>query len=131
MHRMTDSDQVDARAAASHAKTQRPHEPHRVEFKRFGPGVDADIVHTDRVTIVHWSIAEGTPIPEHSHENEQVVNVLDGELEFCIDGDTQLLTAGTMTIVPSHAVHSGIARTDCKVIDTFCPVQKTFALESD
>ena len=104
---------------------------HKIEFTRFGPGVDAHIVHTDRITIANWSIAEGTPIPEHSHPNEQVVNVLEGELEFCIDGETQVLTAGTITIVPSNAVHSGVALTDCKVIDTFCPVQKRFALDRD
>ena len=105
--------------------------PHTIEYRRFGPGVDAHIVHTDRVTIANWAIAAGTPVPEHSHEHEQVVNVLEGELEFCIDGKTHVLTAGTITVVPSGALHSGVARTDCRVIDTFCPVQKSFALESD
>ena len=73
----------------------------------------------------------GCHVPTHAHDNEQIVNVLEGELEFSIDGVTRVLGPGTVTIVPPNAVHSGVALSDCRVIDTFCPVQKTFALPGD
>jgi len=62
---------------------------HKVEFKPYGPGDDADFVHSNRLTLAFWRIAEGTLVPQHSHEQEQIVNVLSGELELTIDGVTE------------------------------------------
>ena len=101
---------------------------HKVELKPWGPGVDADFVHSDRVTLAFWRIRKDTPVPLHNHENEQIVNVLEGELEFTIDGVTEILGPGCIAVVPSGASHSGRALSDCRVVDTFQPVQTRFAL---
>lgn len=101
---------------------------HKIELRPYGPGVDADFVHTDRVTLAFWLVEEGTPVPPHSHENEQIVNVLEGELEFTIDGVTEVLGPGCVAVVPSGAEHSGRALSDCRIIDTFQPRQTQFAL---
>ena len=100
----------------------------KIDPKPFGRGIDADFVHTDRVTLAFWCMAEGTPVPEHSHENEQIVNVLEGELELTIDGVTEVLTPGCVAVVPSGATHSGRALSDCRVIDTFQPARTHFAV---
>ena len=100
----------------------------KIDIQPYGPGVGADFVHTERVTLAFWAIEAGTRVPEHSHENEQIVNVLEGELEFTIDGVTEVLSAGCIAVVPSHGVHSGQALSNCRVIDTFQPVQRQFAL---
>ena len=103
----------------------------KIDIQPYGPGVAADFVHAERVTLAFWSIDAGIRVPEHSHENEQIVNVLEGDLEFTIDGITEVLNAGCVAVVPSHAVHSGQALTDCRVIDTFQPVQRQFALPAN
>ena len=63
--------------------------------------------------------------------NEQVVNVLAGELELCIDGETEILSAGSVAVIPANSVHSGQALSDCRVIDTFSPVRTEFAVPRD
>ena len=100
----------------------------KIELKPYGPGVHADFVHTGRVTLVFWHFAKGTPVPLHSHENEQIVNVLEGELELTIDGVTEVLGPGCVAVVPSGAAHSGQALSDCRIIDTFQPTRTEFAL---
>ena len=43
-------------------------------------GIRAYAVTADTVTVLHVRIEEGALLPEHSHYNEQVVNVIEGVL---------------------------------------------------
>ena len=49
-------------------------------------GIKAHAVTTDTVTVLYVKIEEGSLLPEHSHYNEQVVNVIEGELELKVSG---------------------------------------------
>lgn len=46
-------------------------------------------------------------LPEHTHDVEQALVVLDGELDYTIDGTTHRLTPGTVAVVPAGTPHSG------------------------
>jgi len=89
-------------------------------------GISAHIVTTDTLSVLHVALDEGAILPEHSHHNEQVINVIEGELELTASGETYLLTAGTIMALEPHVVHSGKALTDCKVIDIFHPLREDF-----
>ncbi len=58
--------------------------------------------------------------------HEQGTHVLEGELEFTMEGTTHLLTAGLTAYVPSDVPHSAVARTRVKLIDCFLPVREDF-----
>jgi quercetin dioxygenase-like cupin family protein len=58
--------------------------------------------------------------------HEQVVHVLEGDLEVTVDGKTSVLHAGSMGVIPSNAVHSGRALTDCRVLDAFYPLREDY-----
>jgi quercetin dioxygenase-like cupin family protein len=90
------------------------------------PGYHVKFVHSDSMTFAHWEIEAGAKLPEHSHHHEQVAHVLEGEFELTVDGETQILTPGTIAIVPSNVKHSGKALTKCKMMDTFCPVREEY-----
>ena len=90
------------------------------------PGFDVRFVHTENMTFAFWNIKAGSLLPEHSHPHEQVANVLEGEFELTIDGESQCVTPGTVAVIPGSAVHSGRAITDCKVVDVFCPVREDY-----
>ncbi|SEJ39686.1 Cupin domain-containing protein [Dyadobacter koreensis] len=89
-------------------------------------GISGTLAHSEHSTFGHFTIESGTVLPEHSHIHEQWCHVLEGELEFTINGDSQLLTAGMTAFIPSWAPHSATARTTCKVIDCFTPVREDF-----
>jgi quercetin dioxygenase-like cupin family protein len=78
------------------------------------------------MTIAHWRIEAGSTLGEHSHPHEQVTNVLEGQFEFTIDGETRLLGPGSVAVVPSNKVHSGRAVTDCLILDVFSPVREDY-----
>ncbi|MEM6316235.1 MAG: cupin domain-containing protein [Bacteroidota bacterium] len=89
-------------------------------------GYTAKIVHTEQMTIAHVTIEAGHDLPEHHHVHEQVTNVLSGELEMTVGGETHLCTEGTVVTIPSNVPHSARALTDCFVVDVFQPARSDF-----
>jgi quercetin dioxygenase-like cupin family protein len=90
------------------------------------PGIKARAVTADSITVLHVDIEEGALLPEHSHHNEQVVNVTEGELELVVEGVSHILKAGKVMVLPPDIIHSGKAITKCKVVDVFYPVREDF-----
>lgn len=89
-------------------------------------GISGRYFHTDSITIGFVDIVKGAILPAHSHIHEQTTQVTEGQLEMTIDGVTQVLEPGVITLIPSNVVHSARALTNCKVIDIFCPVREDY-----
>jgi quercetin dioxygenase-like cupin family protein len=71
------------------------------------PGWSGRTVHSDNMTFVHYEIEEGAQaVHEHLHPQEEVWNVIDGEVEVTIEGETQVAGPGCVAIVPARARHS-------------------------
>ena len=93
-------------------------------------GINGAIFHSDNLTVGQMIIDDGTLLPEHFHPHEQWLNLIEGELEVTVGGETQILQPGMCAYIPSNIPHSGRALTECKVIDVFYPVRQDFvALE--
>lgn len=89
-------------------------------------GIKGKYVHTDNNTVGLINIEEGAVLPAHSHIHEQITQVISGKLEMTIDGITQVLEVGSITVIPSNTIHSANALTNCVVIDTFFPVREDY-----
>lgn len=98
----------------------------RIESKEQMPGFSGKFVHTPTMTIAHWEIKAGSILPLHNHVHEQVVNMIEGELEMTIGGETRVMKPGQTYSIPSDVPHSGKALTDCKVIDVFTPAREDY-----
>ena len=98
----------------------------KIPSKEIMPGFSGRLVHSANMTFAHWDIKAGAPLPSHSHAHEQVVNVIEGEFELTVNGESHLLQANDVFIIPSDAIHSGKAITDCKIIDVFYPVREDY-----
>jgi quercetin dioxygenase-like cupin family protein len=90
------------------------------------PGFNGRFVHSANMTFAYWIIKAGAALPEHAHPHEQVVNMIDGVFELTIAGETRRLGQGSVAIIPSNAVHSGRAVTDCRIIDAFYPIREDY-----
>ncbi len=90
------------------------------------PGFLGKFVHSEFMTFAHWDIEEGAELPEHSHPHEQVANVISGEIELIIDGESHLLNSGSIAVIPPNALHSGKAITACRIIDVFYPIREDY-----
>ena len=94
------------------------------ESKELIPGFMVQLIHTESQTFALFEIEKGAILPEHFHINEQVSQVLEGEFELTIDGNTNVCKKGDIAIMEPNVVHSGRAITNCKILDVFTPVRE-------
>lgn len=80
------------------------------------PGWHGRFFHAQSMTFAYYAIDGGASLHEHSHANEEVWNVLSGELEITIAGDTFRVGAGSAAVVPPHTAHSVRALAPSRVI---------------
>ncbi len=97
-----------------------------IKPKELIPGITGYYAHGNSMTFGYVELKAGSSVPMHQHMHEQITYIIDGQLDMVIGGESCLLTAGMYQVIPSNTLHSAIAKTDCKVIDTFSPVREDY-----
>jgi quercetin dioxygenase-like cupin family protein len=90
------------------------------------PGWFGRYFHSASMTFAHYEFRRGASIHEHFHPEEEVYEVIEGELEVTIDGVAQIARAGLVAIVPGDARHSVKALTDGRAIIVDHPSRSDF-----
>ncbi|MBO05994.1 MAG: cupin [Parcubacteria group bacterium] len=98
----------------------------QIERKALFPNSEVRFIHTENMTIAYWDVLEGAVIPDHKHPHEQFTNVLEGEMEVTIDGETQVIGPGQVAFYPANAPHSAIAKVKSRVMDVFSPARDDY-----
>jgi quercetin dioxygenase-like cupin family protein len=121
--------------AASHFTTEAggvPAHPGRyvnideLTATEFLPGLGFRPVLGHNAMVNFVSFAAGATAPNHVHEEEQIVIILEGELTFDVDGDVRVLRKGDVAVIPSWVPH-GAWTTDgtCLEVDVFAPPRES------
>jgi quercetin dioxygenase-like cupin family protein len=97
-----------------------------IPVKEIVPGYAARFIHTEQMTFSYLDVRAGAALKEHSHPHEQVAHVLEGEFELTLAGEPIRFGPGQVIVIPSNVPHSGLAITDCKLLDVFCPVREDY-----
>src|SRR5882724_10926926 len=87
------------------------------------PGWHGRFFHSPSMTFWHYDFTRGSSIHEHFHPQEEVWEIVDGELEVTIDGVTQMARPGVVAIVPAGVKHSVRALTDGRAIVVDYPLR--------
>ena len=90
------------------------------------PGWRARIFNSASMTFAHYEFDAGSTIHEHRHEQEEVWNVIEGELELTIDGVVRRAGPGLVAIVPPNTPHSVRALSDGRAIVVDHPLRPDF-----
>jgi len=90
------------------------------------PGWRGRYFHAVNMTVAHYEFTRGASIHEHHHPQEELYEVLEGELELTVDGVTRVARAGVAAIVPSNARHSVLTLTDGRAIIVDSPARPEF-----
>src|ERR1700737_3267330 len=90
------------------------------------PGWNGRYFHSANMTFAHYDFRRGSSIHEHFHAEEEVYEVIEGELEVTIDGVAKIARTGLVAIVPSNVRHSVKALTDGRVIVVDYPARPEF-----
>jgi len=91
------------------------------------PGWHGRYFDSANMTFGHYDFDAGAEIPAHSHEQEEVWQVLEGELEITIAGVAHRAGAGFVGVVPPNATHAVKALTNGKAIVVDTPRREGFA----
>jgi|SRR6185312_2377109 len=80
-----------------------------VPMEQVADGMTRQIITGERMTIARIYFDDGFTVPLHSHENEQVTQVIEGTMRFWFDeAKTQTLDlhAGEVMVIPPNAPHA-------------------------
>jgi quercetin dioxygenase-like cupin family protein len=90
------------------------------------PGLDFQPVLGEQMLVNFVSFQPHSEAPLHTHEEEQIVVVLEGEFDFTIDGHTRTMRTGDVAVVPSWVPHGAVTREQaCREMDVFNPPRAT------
>src|SRR5215471_14558560 len=90
------------------------------------PGWKGRYFHSASMTFAHYEFAAGSSIHEHAHPEEEVYEVIEGELEVTIDGTSKIVKPGVVGIVPVNSRHSVRALTNGRLIVVDHPSRPDF-----
>src|SRR3989442_1153809 len=90
-------------------------------MERLSATIGRKMITGERCMMARVFLKKGAIVPEHSHDNEQLTYVLDGALQFQIDGKTLVVGKGQVLVIPSNMPHSAVALEDTDDLDIFTP----------
>ena len=97
-----------------------------IEPREIIPGYHGRLIHSKNMSLAFWEVEAGARVPEHTHTNEQIMQVQEGQFEFTLGGETRIYGPGELVVIPSEVPHSGRALTPCKLMDVFSPVREEY-----
>ena len=81
------------------------------------------VITGERAMVAQVFIAKGGVVPEHHHESEQLTYILEGALEFELEGQTVVVHKGEVLHIPSNVPHKAVALEDTLDLDIFSPIR--------
>ena len=67
------------------------------------------------------TLAAGSRMPAHSHPQEQIVHILDGQMQLIVEGVPHTLSTGDSFYLASNVPHGVATILPTRVLDTFSP----------
>jgi quercetin dioxygenase-like cupin family protein len=83
--------------------------------------------YSDNLMLVEFTFDAGVTAAEHSHPHEQVGYVVDGEIDFFMEGQQPVrLGKGGSYYVPGNARHYIVTHAPTVLLDAFTPMRRDF-----
>lgn len=84
----------------------------------------AESINGEKMTFARYKINKPIEIALHSHDYEQIVYVVKGEMDFYIDDKLYAMSEGDVQVVLGNVVHSAkITKTPFESIESYYPVR--------
>ena len=102
-----------------------------IEIEEVNPLLGRQMVTGEQIMLTRIFLKRGCVVPEHSHFNEQVSYILEGSMQFTIEGKDIIVGTGEVLCIPPDLPHSALALEDCVSIDVFSPPRADWLNGSD
>ena len=95
------------------------------------PKIKQKVITGERAMVAQVFIAKGGVVPEHRHESEQLTYIMEGALEFELEGRTVVVRKGEVLHIPSNVPHRAVALEDTLDLDIFSPIRMDWLTGQD
>ena len=95
-----------------------------IELETVNEGMRRRIVTGEKMTVARIYFADGFTVPMHSHYNEQITQVLKGQMHFVFGGDEpseMVLSSGDVVVIPADVPHQATCIGEVEEIDMWSP----------
>ena len=102
--------------------------------EQVSPMLDRRLITGERLMLAHVYLKKGCVVPKHSHHNEQITYILEGELKFWIGEDEAQIVqvkSGEVLHIPPHVPHKAEAIEDTLDVDIFDPPREDWLNKTD
>ncbi|HEX8949717.1 MAG TPA: cupin domain-containing protein [Dissulfurispiraceae bacterium] len=90
-------------------------------------GITRRAVAGNKTMLTIFEFAPYAVIPPHRHPHEQITYVVEGEMEFTVDGETRLLKKGEGVVILSDQEHSArVLDKPAKAVDAWYPIREDY-----
>jgi quercetin dioxygenase-like cupin family protein len=98
-----------------------------IPVERIAEGIERQMIWGERVMVCRLKLAPRVVTAVHSHPHEQITLVERGRVEFVVDGQRRVVSAGDVLVFPPHCEH-GATMLDEEVVlvDIFSPPREDF-----
>lgn len=98
-----------------------------IPVEHIAEGVERQMIWGERLMVCRLSFKPRVVTAIHSHPHEQITLVERGSVEFTVDGQTRIATAGDVLHFPAHILHGATMLDDEVVlVDIFSPLREDF-----
>jgi len=102
--------------------------------ERVSDMLERRLITGDRMMLAQVYLKKGCIVPKHSHDNEQLIYILEGALRFWIgdDGAEEIVVrAGEVLLIPSQVPHKAEALEETLDVDIFSPPRQDWLDKKD
>ena len=95
-----------------------------IELETVNEGMQRRIVTGAKMTVARIYFDDGFIVPMHSHHNEQITQVLKGQMRFTFGGDEPkelVLSAGDVVVIPADVPHQATCIGEVEENDMWAP----------
>ena len=94
-----------------------------VKTEVMNPNIKRKVITGDKAMVAQVFIAKGGVVPEHHHASEQLTYLMEGALEFELEGRRVVVHQGEVLHIPSNVPHRAVALEDTLDLDIFSPIR--------
>jgi len=102
-----------------------------IPLEDLNPLLQRQFVVGQDIMVARVLLKKGCVVPMHSHHNEQITYILEGALEFEIDGKQITVAAGEVLCIPPNMPHRATALEDTVDLDVFSPPRADWIGKTD
>ncbi len=93
--------------------------------------ISRKIISGEKAMVAQVFLKKGAVVPEHRHESEQITYILEGALQFQLEGQEIVVHKGEVLRIPSNVPHRAVALEDTVDLDIFSPIRTDWLAKDD